>query len=133
MQLVTKQTGPAGQKVLRVLIEEGMEIIKELYCSVLVDRTKQSVVLLASTEGGMDIEEVAANTPEKFSKFLPIHHWVCFPIRHQNWLTDLESIKSIPNFSGLLQNFSVPFIKPLSMRIAASSRSIPWFLPATTG
>ena len=68
MQLVTKQTGPAGQKVLRVLIEEGMEIIKELYCSVLVDRTKQSVVMLASTEGGMDIEEVAANTPEKILK-----------------------------------------------------------------
>jgi succinyl-CoA synthetase beta subunit len=68
MQLVTKQTGPAGQKVLRVLIEEGMEIIKELYCSVLVDRTKQSVVMLASTEGGMDIEEVAANTPEKNSQ-----------------------------------------------------------------
>ena len=68
MQLVTKQTGPAGQKVLRVLIEEGMEIIKELYCSVLVDRTKQSVVMLASTEGGMDIEQVAANTPEKILK-----------------------------------------------------------------
>ena len=68
MQLVTKQTGPAGQKVLRVLIEEGMEIIKELYCSVLVDRTKQSVVMLASTEGGMDIEEVAANTPDKILK-----------------------------------------------------------------
>ena len=68
MQLVTKQTGPAGQKVLRILIEEGMEIIKELYCSVLVDRTKQSVVMLASTEGGMDIEEVAANTPDKILK-----------------------------------------------------------------
>ena len=50
MQLVTKQTGPAGQKVLRVLIEEGMEIIKELYCSVLVDRTKQSIVMLASVK-----------------------------------------------------------------------------------
>ena len=68
MQLVTKQTGPKGQKVLRLLVEEGMEIVKELYCSVLVDRTRQSVVMLASTEGGMDIEEVAASTPEKILK-----------------------------------------------------------------
>ena len=68
MQLVTKQTGPKGQKVLRLLVEEGMEIVKELYCSVLVDRTRQSVVVLASTEGGMDIEEVAASTPEKILK-----------------------------------------------------------------
>lgn len=68
MQLVTHQTGPQGQKVKTVLIEEGMDIKKELYFSVLVDRAKKSVVLLASTEGGMDIEEVAAHTPEKILK-----------------------------------------------------------------
>ncbi|MDC0230055.1 ADP-forming succinate--CoA ligase subunit beta [Deltaproteobacteria bacterium] len=68
MQLVTHQTGPEGQKVKQLLIEEGMSIIKELYCSVLVDRGKQRIVLLASTEGGMDIEEVAANTPDKILK-----------------------------------------------------------------
>ena len=51
MQLVTHQTGPDGQKVKQLLIEEGMDINKELYCSVLVDRGKQRIVLLASTEG----------------------------------------------------------------------------------
>ena len=68
MQLLTHQTGPDGQKVKQLLIEEGMDISKELYCSVLVDRGKQRIVLLASTEGGMDIEEVAANTPDKILK-----------------------------------------------------------------
>lgn len=68
MQLITHQTGPAGQKVKRVLVEEGMDIKKELYCSILVDRGSQSIVVLASTEGGMDIEEVAEKTPEKILK-----------------------------------------------------------------
>ena len=68
MQLVTHQTGPEGQKVRKILIEEGMDIKKELYCSVLVDRGCQKIVLLASTEGGMDIEEVAEKTPEKIQK-----------------------------------------------------------------
>ena len=68
MQLVTHQTGPKGQSVKRVLVEEGMDIKKELYVSLLVDRGAQQVVMLASTEGGMDIEQVAANTPEKILK-----------------------------------------------------------------
>ena len=68
MQLVTHQTGPKGQQVKRVLVEEGMNIKKELYVSLLVDRGSQQVVMLASTEGGMDIELVAANTPEKILK-----------------------------------------------------------------
>ncbi len=65
MQLVTHQTGPKGQKVRRVLVEEGMDIRKELYLSLVVDRNTQSVTVLASTDGGMEIEEVAAQTPEK--------------------------------------------------------------------
>jgi len=68
MQLVTHQTGPAGQKVRRLLIEEGADIKKELYVGMVVDRGTQKVVLMASSEGGMDIEEVAANTPEKIHK-----------------------------------------------------------------
>ncbi len=68
MQLVTHQTGPQGQKVKQLLVEEGIDISKELYCSVLVDRGQQQIVLLASTEGGMDIEEVAAKNPEKMLK-----------------------------------------------------------------
>src|SRR5207253_1922649 len=68
MQLVTHQTGPKGQKVRRILIEEGADIRKELYVGMVVDRGSQRVVLMASSEGGMDIEEVAAKTPEKIHK-----------------------------------------------------------------
>jgi succinyl-CoA synthetase beta subunit len=65
MQLKTHQTGPGGQKVRRLLIEEGADIRKELYLGMVVDRGSQRVVLMASSEGGMDIEEVAAKSPEK--------------------------------------------------------------------
>jgi succinyl-CoA synthetase beta subunit len=68
MNLVTHQTGPQGQKVRRLLIEEGADIKKELYVGMVVDRGTQQVVLMASSEGGMDIEEVAAKTPEKIRK-----------------------------------------------------------------
>jgi succinyl-CoA synthetase beta subunit len=68
MQLKTHQTGPQGQKVRRLLVEEGADIRKELYVAMVVDRGSQRVVLMASSEGGMDIEEVAAHTPEKIHK-----------------------------------------------------------------
>jgi succinyl-CoA synthetase beta subunit len=68
MQLKTPQTGPEGQKVRRLLIEEGADIRKELYVGMVVDRGSQRIVLMASSEGGMDIEEVAAKTPEKIHK-----------------------------------------------------------------
>ena len=68
MQLVTHQTGPGGQKVRRLLIEEGADIRKELYVGMVVDRGTQRVALMASSEGGMDIEEVAAHAPEKIHK-----------------------------------------------------------------
>ncbi len=63
--LVTHQTGPKGRKVRRLLVEEGAGIAKELYLSLLVDRDSGWPVFIASTEGGMEIEEVAAHTPEK--------------------------------------------------------------------
>ncbi|HXV31320.1 MAG TPA: ADP-forming succinate--CoA ligase subunit beta [Sinorhizobium sp.] len=68
MQLKTPQTGPEGQKVRRLLVEEGADIRKELYVGMVVDRVSQRVALMASSEGGMDIEEVAAHTPEKIHK-----------------------------------------------------------------
>jgi succinyl-CoA synthetase beta subunit len=68
MQLKTHQTGPEGQKVRRLLVEEGADIKKELYVGLVVDRGTQRVVLMVSSEGGMDIEEVAAHTPEKIHK-----------------------------------------------------------------
>jgi succinyl-CoA synthetase beta subunit len=65
MQLVTHQTGPEGKKVGRLLLEQGIDIAKEFYAAVVLDRQRGRLVVMASTEGGMDIEEVAAHTPEK--------------------------------------------------------------------
>src|SRR6195952_968835 len=82
MQLITHQTGPEGQKVRRLLIEEGADIKKELYVSLVTDRVSQRVVLMASSAGGMDIEEVAHSHPEK------IHHIAIDP---PGGLTDAEA------------------------------------------
>jgi len=63
--LVTKQTGPAGKLVSRVYVEDGCDIARELYLGLLVDRATSRLTIMASTEGGMEIEEVAENHPEK--------------------------------------------------------------------
>ncbi len=68
MTLVTPQTGPEGRKVKKVLVEEGMPIDKELYMGILLDRQTSRVMIMASEAGGMEIEEVAADTPEKIIK-----------------------------------------------------------------
>src|SRR5438046_9503858 len=68
MTLVTHQTGPEGRIVGRVLVEEGLQIARELYLSLLLDRAAGKPVMMASAAGGMDIEEVAARTPEKIVK-----------------------------------------------------------------
>ena len=68
MQLVTHQTDPEGQKVRRLLIEDGADIKREYYVSAVTDRASQRVAIMASSEGGMDIEEVAHKTPEKIIK-----------------------------------------------------------------
>src|SRR5258708_10266863 len=68
MTLVTHQTGPQGRVVRRLLLEEGADLKKELYVAMVVDRALQKVVLMASSEGGMDIEEGAAHAPEKIHK-----------------------------------------------------------------
>ena len=81
MTLVTHQTGPEGQTVHRLYIEEGCDIARELYLGMLLDRATGRLVMMASTEGGMDIEEVAEKTPEKIQKvtidpatgFMPFH------------------------------------------------------------
>jgi len=84
MQLVTHQTSATGQKVRRLLVEEGADIKKELYVSMVTDRVTQKVVLMASSEGGMDIEEVAESHPEK------IHHIAIDPA---TGLTDADADK----------------------------------------
>src|ERR1700682_4577172 len=68
MQLKTHQTGPEGQKVRRLLIEDGADIKKEYYVAAVTDRATQKIAIMASSEGGMDIEEVAHATPEKILK-----------------------------------------------------------------
>ena len=68
MTLVTHQTGPAGREVSRVYVEDGCDIARELYLGMLIDRATSCITIMASTEGGMDIEEVAAKTPEKILK-----------------------------------------------------------------
>jgi succinyl-CoA synthetase beta subunit len=70
MQLITHQTGPEGQKVRRVYIEQGLEMVQELYLGAVVDRDRRRIAFMASTEGGVEIEKVAAETPEKI---LTIH------------------------------------------------------------
>jgi len=68
MNLVTHQTGPEGKRVNKVLVEQGLNIAKELYLSIIPDRSTAKIVIMASQAGGMDIEEVAAQTPEKIIK-----------------------------------------------------------------
>ena len=65
MELITHQTGPQGRRVTKVLVEQGLNIEKELYLSIIPDRAIAKIVVMASEAGGMDIEEVAAKTPEK--------------------------------------------------------------------
>src|SRR5580658_6144148 len=65
MQLVTHQTGPEGQKVRRLYIEQGLDIARELYLGAVIDRDQRRIAFMASTEGGVEIEKVAAETPEK--------------------------------------------------------------------
>jgi succinyl-CoA synthetase beta subunit len=92
MRLVTQQTGPQGQLVRRLLVEEGADIRKELYLGLVVDRVSQAVCIMASAEGGMDIEEVAARTPER------VHRAYCEP---QTGLTDAQA-------EGLARQIGVP-------------------------
>src|SRR6187399_953233 len=65
MQLITHQTGPEGQKVKRLYVEQGIEIARELYLGLVVDRETRRIAVMASTEGGVEIEKVAEETPEK--------------------------------------------------------------------
>ena len=68
MTLITHQTGPEGRQVRRIYVEDGCEIARELYLAALIDRAASRLTLMASTEGGVDIEDVAAKTPEKIIK-----------------------------------------------------------------
>jgi succinyl-CoA synthetase beta subunit len=92
MQLVTKQTGPEGRLVKKVLVEKGVRIKKELYLSIIPDRETASITIIASQDGGMDIEEVAEKTPERIIKVSvnPLVGIQGFHLRQLNFGLELE-------------------------------------------
>src|SRR6187455_1748218 len=110
MMLKTHQTGPEGQKVRRLLIEEGADIKKELYVGMVVDRGTQRVCLMASSEGGMDIEEVAAKTPQKIHKVFidpgtGLKDSECDEVARKIGIPDASLAQARPALQGLYQAF----------------------------
>jgi succinyl-CoA synthetase beta subunit len=104
MQLVTHQTGPAGQKVRRLYIEQGLAIERELYLALLVDRDRRRIAVMASTAGGMDIEEVAHRTPEKIVTLHvdPVLGLAPFQSRKLAFALGLGGKETLKSFSRLL-------------------------------
>lgn len=123
MTLVTPQTGAEGKKVNSVFIEEGCDIGKEYYVAVLVDRHYGRVTMMASSEGGMDIEEVAEHTPEKIHKVVvdPVSGLMPFQARQLAFkigIPDASINKAVKSFMGLYKAFegtdcSIAEINPL--------------------
>ena len=112
MTLVTPQTGPEGKFVKRVLIEKGCDIADEFYVSFLVDRATDMVTLMASAEGGMDIEEVAAKTPEKlfFEAIDPVVGLTAFQARKVAFKLGFE-IAQVKQAVPLLRNLYQTFVE----------------------
>ena len=115
--LVTHQTGPEGKEVKKLLIEEGANIDKELYLSIVVDRATGWPVVMASTEGGMEIEEVAEKHPDKIIKQMIDPAVGCFPFHGRAIAFQLGMEKEVASqFTVLLQNLYRLFIeKDLNM------------------
>ena len=110
MTLVTHQTGPEGKLVKRVLVEKGCNIANELYVSLLVDRATSKVTLMASTEGGMDIEEVAAKTPDKIfmeavDPLVGLTSFQCRKIAFSLGLNGKLTNKAVKLLEGLYNSF----------------------------
>jgi succinyl-CoA synthetase beta subunit len=112
MTLVTHQTGPEGRVVNKLLVEAGQEIAKELYLSLLVDRATAGIVIMASQEGGMDIEEVAATTPEKIIKVRvdPLTGIQGYHLREVGFGLGLPKA-ALRSFSTLLKNLYTLFVQ----------------------
>ena len=110
--LVTHQTGPAGKQVNRIYIEDGSDIERELYLALLVDRGSSRVSFVCSTEGGMDIEEVAASTPEKILSFSidPAVGYQGFHGRRVAFALGLEG-KAVRQCSNLIGNLYRMFVE----------------------
>ncbi|MDY0221905.1 MAG: ADP-forming succinate--CoA ligase subunit beta [Desulfobacterium sp.] len=112
MTLVTHQTGPQGRVVKKLLVEAGQKIAKEFYLSILVDRATAGIVVMASQEGGMDIEEVAARTPEKIIKVRvdPLMGIQGYHLRQVGFALGLPKA-ALKEFSTLLKNLYTLFVK----------------------
>ena len=125
MRLVTHQTGPDGQTVHRLFIEEGVNIAREYYVGMVVDRGSQRVCLMASAEGGMDIEQVAAQTPEKIHKVYidPITGLTdseAFAVAEKIGIPDISRNEAVALLKNLYQAFddedaSLVEINPLAL------------------
>ena len=110
MTLVTHQTGPEGKLVKRVLVEKGCNIANELYVSLVVDRSTSKVTMMASTEGGMDIEEVAAETPERIfmepiDSLIGLTSFQARKVAYQLGLTGKQINQAVRLFMGLYDAF----------------------------
>jgi succinyl-CoA synthetase beta subunit len=112
MQLVTKQTGPEGQKVRRLYLEQGLDIARELYLAFLVDRETRKVAVISSTEGGMDIEEVAEHTPEKIiTTFIdPLLGLAPFQVRQIAFKLGIREKSTLAAFSKLITGLYTAFV-----------------------
>ena len=106
MNLVTKQTGPEGTKVQRIYLEQGLDIAKELYLAILVDREARLPAVIASTEGGMDIEEVAEKHPDKIITVTidPLLGLAPFQARQLAFALGMREKKTMRAFSKLVPN-----------------------------
>jgi succinyl-CoA synthetase beta subunit len=111
-RLVTVQTGPEGTICRKVLVEEGLAIARELYLAVVLDRGRASPVVMASQEGGVEIEEVAAHHPEKILKewFAPDQGLAGFQARRLGFALGLEK-KVVPKFAALAQKLARAFVE----------------------
>ena len=112
MTLVTRQTGPQGKEVKKVLIEAGQNIAKELYLSIMVDRASAKVVIMASQAGGMNIEEVAAETPEKIIKVYvdPLCGIQGYHLREAAFGLEIPAA-AMKQFSGMLKQLYTLFME----------------------
>lgn len=112
MKLVSKQTGPEGKLVRKVLVEQGLNIVQELYLAIIVDREKEMPVIIASSEGGVEIEEVAAKNPELIYKvhIHPITGLSGYHTRKLVFNLKLNKAQS-KNFTKLVQNLFALFTK----------------------
>jgi succinyl-CoA synthetase beta subunit len=111
MTLVTHQTGPAGRQVRRVYVEDGCEIARELYLAALIDRASSRVTLMASSEGGVDIEEVAAKSPEKIIRVaidpaIGFHPFHGRQIAYRLGLKDKQVGKAVAFTRGIYRAFT---------------------------